>query len=140
MALFVVLKLISVTTSYGSGNAGVFRAEPFYRCHVGRHGWGIAHHLLPEYTASAGAYALVGMGTLFAGIVRAPMTSVWMIFDTTQDYAVIVPLDDFESLINSSFLRGCSQLQSMCARLSRRNSLAQRGNASSARWASSWNI
>src|SRR5271156_6261750 len=53
---------------------------------------GIAHHFLPHYTASAGAYALVGMGTLFAGIIRAPMTSVVMIFETTQDYAVIVPL------------------------------------------------
>src|SRR5438105_10895324 len=32
------------------------------------------------------------MGTAFAGIVRAPMTSVLMIFEMTQDYAVIVPL------------------------------------------------
>jgi CIC family chloride channel protein len=32
------------------------------------------------------------MGTAFAGIVRAPMTSVVMIFETTHDYAVIVPL------------------------------------------------
>jgi chloride channel protein, CIC family len=47
----------------------------------------VAHRLLP-----AGAYALVGMGAVFAGIVRAPMTSVLMIFEMTQDYAVIVPL------------------------------------------------
>src|SRR5438046_3534425 len=52
----------------------------------------IAHHLLPAYTATPGAYALVGMGAVFAGIVRAPMTSVLMIFEMTQDYAVIVPL------------------------------------------------
>jgi len=32
------------------------------------------------------------MGALFAGIVRAPMTSVLMIFEMTRDYAVIVPL------------------------------------------------
>jgi len=32
------------------------------------------------------------MGAAFAGIVRAPMTSVLMIFEMTQDYAVIVPL------------------------------------------------
>jgi CIC family chloride channel protein len=32
------------------------------------------------------------MGAVFAGIVRAPMTSVLMIFEMTQDYAVIVPL------------------------------------------------
>jgi CIC family chloride channel protein len=48
--------------------------------------------LFPGYTATPGAYALVGMGAVFAGIVRAPMTSVLMIFEMTQDYAVIVPL------------------------------------------------
>ena len=29
---------------------------------------------------------------MFAGVVRAPMTSVLIIFEMTQDYAVIVPL------------------------------------------------
>jgi CIC family chloride channel protein len=82
-----------VTTSYGSGNAGgIFGPSLFIGAMLGGTVGGIAHHLLPAYTASAGAYALVGMGTLFAGIVRAPMTSVLMIFETTQDYAVIVPL------------------------------------------------
>jgi len=52
----------------------------------------VAHHIFPGYTATPGAYALVGMGAVFAGIVRAPMTSVLMIFEMTQDYAVIVPL------------------------------------------------
>jgi chloride channel protein, CIC family len=52
----------------------------------------VAHHFFPAYTATPGAYALVGMGAAFAGIVRAPMTSVLMIFEMTQDYAVIVPL------------------------------------------------
>jgi len=52
----------------------------------------VAHNLFPYHAATAGAYALVGMGTVFAGIVRAPMTSVVMIFEITRDYAVIVPL------------------------------------------------
>src|SRR5882757_6154877 len=52
----------------------------------------VAHNLFPTYTAAPGAYALVGMGAVFVGIVRAPMTSVLMIFEMTQDYAVIVPL------------------------------------------------
>jgi CIC family chloride channel protein len=51
-----------------------------------------AHHFFPAYTATPGAYALVGMGAVFAGVVRTPMTSVLMIFEMTQDYAVIVPL------------------------------------------------
>ena len=91
--LLVVLKLFAVTTSYASGNAGgIFGPSLFIGAMVGGTVGTVAHHLFPAYTATPGAYALVGMGALFAGIVRAPMTSVLMIFEMTQDYAVIVPL------------------------------------------------
>jgi chloride channel protein, CIC family len=93
MVLLVVLKLIAVTTSYASGNAGgIFGPSLFIGAMLGGSVGTLAHYLLPAYTATAGAYALVGMGAVFAGIVRAPMTSVLMIFEMTQDYAVIVPL------------------------------------------------
>jgi CIC family chloride channel protein len=93
MVLLVVLKLIAVTTSYASGNAGgIFGPALFIGAMLGGAVGTVAHHLLPAYTATPGAYALVGMGAVFAGIVRAPMTSVVMIFEMTQDYAVIVPL------------------------------------------------
>jgi CIC family chloride channel protein len=52
----------------------------------------IAHTLAPGITAAPGAYALVGMGAAFAGIVRTPITSVIMIFEMTRDYSIIVPL------------------------------------------------
>ena len=93
MALLVVFKLVAVTTSYASGNAGgIFGPSLFIGAMLGGTLGSVAHHLWPAYTAAPGAYALVGMGTLFAGILRAPMTSVLMIFETTHDYAVIVPL------------------------------------------------
>jgi CIC family chloride channel protein len=93
MALLVVFKLLAVTTSYASGNAGgIFGPSLFIGAMLGGAVGSVAHHWFPLTTAEPGAYALVGMGTLFAGIVRAPMTSVLMIFETTQDYAVIVPL------------------------------------------------
>jgi len=93
MALLVVLKLLTTTTSYASGNAGgIFGPSLFIGAMLGGTVGSVAHRLLPAYTATAGAYALVGMGTAFAGIVRAPMTSVLMIFETTRDYTVIVPL------------------------------------------------
>jgi len=93
MALLVVLKLITVTTSYASGNAGgIFGPALFIGAMLGGCVGTLAHHLFPASTATPGAYALVGMGAVFAGIVRAPMTSVLMIFEMTQDYAVIVPL------------------------------------------------
>src|SRR6202140_4757748 len=93
MLLLLVLKLIAVTTSYASGNAGgIFGPSLFIGAMLGGTVGTVAHHLFPDYTANPGAYALVGMGAAFAGIVRAPMTSVLMIFEMTQDYAVIVPL------------------------------------------------
>jgi CIC family chloride channel protein len=93
MLLLVVLKLFAVTTSYASGNAGgIFGPALFIGAMLGGSVGTVAHHFFPGYTASPGAYALVGMGAVFAGVVRAPMTSVLMIFEMTQDYAVIVPL------------------------------------------------
>jgi CIC family chloride channel protein len=93
MALLVVLKLIAVTTSYASGNAGgIFGPSLFIGAMLGGTIGSVAHYFLPAYTATPGAYALVGMGAVFAGIVRAPMTSVLMIFELTRDYSVIVPL------------------------------------------------
>jgi CIC family chloride channel protein len=93
MVLLLGLKLFAVTTSYASGNAGgIFGPALFIGAMLGGAVGTVAHRLLPAYTATPGAYALVGMGAVFAGIVRAPMTSVLMIFEMTQDYAVIVPL------------------------------------------------
>jgi chloride channel protein, CIC family len=93
MLLLVALKLFAVTASYGSGNAGgIFGPSLFIGAMLGGSVGTLAHHLFPTYTATPGAYALVGMGAVFVGIVRAPMTSVLMIFEMTQDYAVIVPL------------------------------------------------
>jgi len=93
MVLLVVLKLFAITASYASGNAGgIFGPSLFLGAMLGGAVGTVAHHLLPTYTATPGAYALVGMGALFAGIVRAPMTSVLMIFEMTRDYSVIVPL------------------------------------------------
>jgi CIC family chloride channel protein len=93
MLLLVALKLVGVTVSYASGNAGgIFGPSLFLGAMLGGTIGTVAHNLLPGYTSSPGAYALVGMGAVFAGIVRAPMTSVLMIFEMTRDYAVIVPL------------------------------------------------
>jgi chloride channel protein, CIC family len=93
MLVLVVLKLFAITTSYASGNAGgIFGPSLFLGAMLGGAVGNLAHHFFPAHTATPGAYALVGMGALFAGIVRAPMTSVLMIFEMTRDYSVIVPL------------------------------------------------
>jgi CIC family chloride channel protein len=93
MVLLLVLKFFAVVTSYASGNAGgIFGPSLFLGAMLGGAVGSVGQHLFPNYVGTPGAYALVGMGTAFAGIVRAPMTSVVMIFEITRDYAVIVPL------------------------------------------------
>jgi CIC family chloride channel protein len=93
MALLCILKLIATSSCYASGNAGgIFGPSLYIGAMMGGAVGGGAHMLLPDYTGSAGAYALVGMGAVFAGIVRVPLTSVIMIFEMTRDYSIIVPL------------------------------------------------
>jgi CIC family chloride channel protein len=93
VVILAVMKIIATPLCYSSGNAGgIFGPSLFIGAMLGGAVGGIAHHLLPTLTANPGAYALVGMGTAFAGIVRTPLTSVIMIFEMTRDYAIIVPL------------------------------------------------
>jgi CIC family chloride channel protein len=93
MLLLCAVKLVGTIISYASGNAGGIFAPSLY---LGAMAGGVVgmlvHQFAPFPTAAPGAYALVGMGTLFAGIIRAPMTSVFMIFELTQDYQILVPL------------------------------------------------
>ena len=91
--LLVVLKIVATAVCYSSGNAGgIFGPSLFIGSMLGAAVGSVAHGLLPAYTAGPGAYALVGMGALFAGIIRTPFTSVIMIFELTRDYTIIVPL------------------------------------------------
>ncbi len=93
LVMLCFLKLAATVISYASGNAGGIFAPSLY---IGAMAGGalgtVVHRFAPFPTGNPGAYALVGMGTLFAGIIRAPMTSVFMIFEITQDYQIFVPL------------------------------------------------
>ena len=91
--LLVVLKILATAVCYASGNAGgIFGPSLFIGAMMGASVGSVAQLIMPGYTGGPGAYALVGMGTAFAGIIRAPLTSVIMIFELTRDYSIIVPL------------------------------------------------
>jgi CIC family chloride channel protein len=93
LAVLCLLKMVATIISYASGNAGGIFAPSLY---IGAMAGGalgtIVRWIAPFPTGEPGAYAIVGMGALFAGIIRAPMTSVFMIFEITQDYQILVPL------------------------------------------------
>lgn len=89
-----VLKFISTAVCYATGNSGgVFAPSLYIGAMLGGSVGGVAHLLFPASRLSdIGAYALVGMGAMFAGINRTPITSIFMIFEVTQDYNLIMPL------------------------------------------------
>jgi len=89
----VFLKIVATSLTIGSGGSGgVFAPSLFIGAMLGCTFGGIVHRLWPAVTAGAGAYALVGMGALFAGAARAPITSVLILFEMTGDYRIILPL------------------------------------------------
>jgi CIC family chloride channel protein len=88
-----VLKLAATVCSYSSGGVGGIFAPALF---IGGTLGGTVGYLdvvvFHHSTDSIGAFALVGMGAVFAGIIRAPMTSVLIIFEMTGGYGLILPL------------------------------------------------
>jgi CIC family chloride channel protein len=93
LAALLVGKILatSLTIAIG-GSGGVFAPSLFMGAMLGS-GYGqIVHQLAPSVTAAPGAYGLIGMGAVFAGSARAPITAVLIIFEVTGDYTIILPL------------------------------------------------
>jgi CIC family chloride channel protein len=88
-----LLKMAATTMSFASGTpGGLFAPVLFVGAMLGGAVCAIERLLAPEITGPIGAYVLVGMGTLFAGILRAPMTSVFMIVEVSGNYSIILPV------------------------------------------------
>ena len=93
LALLAVAKVVATSLSFSSGTpGGMFAPTLFIGAMVGGAIGGLQHHFFPALSAGVGAYALVGMGTLFAGFLRAPMTSVFMVLEVSGNYSIIVPV------------------------------------------------
>lgn len=88
-----VLKFGATVFSYSSGGVGgIFAPALFIGATlggaVGYVDVAVFHHPAEEI----GAFAVVGMGAVFAGIIRAPITSVLIIFEMTGGYGLVLPL------------------------------------------------
>jgi chloride channel protein, CIC family len=71
---------------------GVFAPSLFLGAALGA---AVGHGTLmvfPDAHIYPGAYALVGMGAFFAGLLRVPIASVLIVFEVTGDYGLILPL------------------------------------------------
>jgi CIC family chloride channel protein len=93
LAVLAGLKIVATLLSFVSGTpGGMFAPTLFIGATLGAAVGGAEHALLPHLTVSPGTYALVGMGVLFAGFLRAPMTSVFMVLEVSGNYSIIVPV------------------------------------------------
>ena len=93
LGILAGLKILATTISFVSGTpGGMFAPALFIGAMLGGSVGSLEHVLFPHLGGPIGAYCLVGMGTLFAGFIRAPMTSVFMVLEVSGDYTIIVPV------------------------------------------------
>ncbi len=103
--IFLVLaKLLATSVTIGSGGSGgIFAPSLFLGAGLGGAVGTIGHVLFPEIVGNPGSYALVGMGAVAAAAMHAPMTSILILFELTDDYRIILPL--MTSIILSSVIK-----------------------------------
>lgn len=93
MLVFCVLKLLATVCSYSSGGSGgIFAPSLFMGAMLGGSVGYLDVNIFHHSTDAIAAFAVVGMGAVFAGIVRAPMTSVLIVFEMTGGYGLVLPL------------------------------------------------
>lgn len=93
LGILAGLKILATGISFTSGTpGGLFAPTLFIGAMLGGAVGGVEQSLFPQLSIPVGAYALIGMGTLFAGILRAPMTSIVMILEVSGNYSIILPV------------------------------------------------
>lgn len=94
LLLFMIAKIIAVSLTIGSGGSGgVFAPSLFVGAMLGGAYGRVAHTLLPSLVAGdTNGYAIAGMAAVFAGAAQAPITSIMILFEMTNDYRIMIPL------------------------------------------------
>lgn len=88
-----VLKIVATSISFSSGTpGGMFAPTLFIGAMLGASVGTFEKHFFPHLTGSVGSYALVGMGVLFAGFLRVPLTSVFMVLEVSGNYSIVLPV------------------------------------------------
>ncbi len=93
LLLLLVGKMVATSLTIGiGGSGGVFAPSLFIGAMLGSAFGQSLHAVIPELSGPAGAYGLIGMGAVFAGAARAPITAVIIMFELTGEYTIILPM------------------------------------------------
>ncbi len=93
IVLLVFFKILATSVTIGSGGAGgIFAPALFIGAMAGGSFGFCMHYLFPAWTASPEAYATVGIGAFLAAATHAPLTGIFLLFEMTGNYQIIIPL------------------------------------------------
>ena len=93
LLILAALKILATGFSFLSGTpGGMFAPVLFIGAMLGAAVGAIEQHFFPGLTGTVGTFALVGMGTFFAGFLRTPITSVFMVIEVSGNYTAILPV------------------------------------------------
>ena len=84
--------VITAMTFHAGGSGGVFTPTLYIGAALGAGAGSLGAQLLPQAGIHAEQWGLIGMAGLVAGATRAPMTAIFMVFELTDDYALVPPL------------------------------------------------
>jgi CIC family chloride channel protein len=88
-----VAKIVATSATIGSGGVGgVFTPALMVGASLGGMVAKLTGIVFPFIESPVGGYALLGMGGLLAGVTRAPLLAIIMIFELTQNTAVLLPM------------------------------------------------
>ena len=93
LLLLGAAKIFATSVCFVSGTpGGMFAPTLFVGAMIGGAVGGVERLFLHHISGSVGTFALVGMGTLFAGFLRTPITSVFMVVEVSGSYSAILPV------------------------------------------------
>jgi len=93
LILLGIVKIFATSFTIGSGGSGGIFAPSLYIGSMFGAATGLmAQHFFPDLVFQPYAFALIGMGALFAGACRAPVTALIMIPEMTNNHYLIIPM------------------------------------------------
>ncbi len=93
MALLVVVKLLAVDLTLGSGFSGGIFAPALYLGGMLGGAFGAALiYIFPSTHHTVGTFAMVGMAAMVGAATGGPLTAILILFEMTGQYQVILPL------------------------------------------------
>lgn len=90
LLILLIAKMLATSFTLGSGGSGSLWSPILYTGAMLGGAMGlIFYQIAPNTVVSPSAYALIGMGALFASVEKAPLTCIVLIPELTSDYSVM---------------------------------------------------